>query len=90
MSKGAHNVLVLVIKILGFDWKLKQVTLSLFEDAETTRQALARNLIGLLDAYGLRNKIITYVKDKSLNLNTLTSALKYVVKYGTSSLEESF
>jgi len=88
MSKGAHNVLVLVIIFL--DWKPKQVILSLFEDAETTRQALVRNLIDLLDAYGLRNKIITYVKDKSLNLNTLTSALKYVVKYGTSSLEESF
>ncbi len=70
--------------------KPKQVILSLFEDVETTRQALARNLIDILDAYGLRNKIITYVKDESLNLNTLINALKYVVKHDTSSLEESF
>jgi hypothetical protein len=69
--------------------KPKQVTLGLFEDAETIGQALVRNLIDFLDAYGLQNKIITYVKDESLNLNKLTSALKYFVKYGTSSLEES-
>jgi hypothetical protein len=37
MSKGAHNVLVLVINLLGFDWKSKQVTLGLFENAKTTR-----------------------------------------------------
>jgi hypothetical protein len=36
MSKGAHNVLVMVINLFGFDWKSKQVILGLFEDAETT------------------------------------------------------
>jgi hypothetical protein len=51
---------------------------------------LARKLIELLDAYGLRNKIITYVKDEGSNLNTLTNALKFVVKYETLGLEESF
>jgi len=30
---------------------------------------LIRNLIELLDAYGLRNKIIAYVKDEGLNVN---------------------
>ncbi len=53
-------------------------------------QVLARNLIDLLDAYGLRNKIITYVKDEGSNLNTLSSALKFVVKCETLGLEESF
>jgi hypothetical protein len=43
-----------------------------------------------MDAYGLRNKIITYVKDEGLNLNTLTSALKLVVKCEILGLEESF
>ncbi len=75
---------------MGFDWKLKHVTLGLFEAAETIRQMLARNLIELLDAYGLRNKIITYVKDEGSNLNTLTNALKFVVKCETLGLEESF
>ncbi len=66
------------------------MTFGLFENVETTRQALARNLIDLLDAYGLRNKIITYVKDEGSNLNTLTNALKFVVKCEALGLEESF
>jgi hypothetical protein len=51
---------------------------------------LARKFINLLDAYGLRNKIITYVKDEGSNLNTLTSAFKSVVKCETLGLKESF
>jgi hypothetical protein len=31
-----------------------------------------------LDKYGLRKKIIVYVKDDGSNLNAMTSALKYV------------
>jgi hypothetical protein len=90
ISKGAHDVFVLVIIFLGSNWKLKYVTLGLFEAAEITRQALVRNLIELLDAYGLKNKIITYVKDEGSNLNTLTTTLKSVVKCETLGLEESF
>jgi hypothetical protein len=45
MSKLAHDVFVLVIKYLGFDWKPKHVILGLFEVAEIIRQVLARNLI---------------------------------------------
>jgi hypothetical protein len=51
---------------------------------------LAKFIIDLLDAYGLRNKIMTYVKDEGSNLNTLTSDLKCVVKCETLSLKESF
>jgi hypothetical protein len=90
MSKGAHDVFVLVIIFLGSDWKPKHVTFGLFEAAKTIGQALAKNLIELLDAYGLRNKIIAYVKDEGSNLNTLTNALKSIVKCETIGLEESF
>jgi hypothetical protein len=62
----------------------------LFEVVETTRQVLARNLIEFLDAYGLRNKIITYVKDEGSNLNTLTNALNFIVKCEILRLEENF
>jgi hypothetical protein len=62
----------------------------LFEATKITGQALVRNLIGLLNACGLKNKIITYVKDEVSNLNTLTNALKSVVKCETLGLEESF
>jgi hypothetical protein len=47
----------------------EQITFGLFEATETIGQALGRNLIDLLDAYGLKNKIITYVKDEGSNLN---------------------
>jgi hypothetical protein len=36
MCKGAHNILVLVINLLGFDSKSKQAIIGLFEDVETT------------------------------------------------------
>ncbi len=51
---------------------------------------MAKNLIELLDVYGLRNKIIPYVKDEGSNLNTLTNVLKSIVKCETLSLKESF
>ncbi len=62
----------------------------MFEVIKIIGQVLVRNLIDLLDAYGLRNKLIAYVKDEGSNLNTLTNALKFVVKCETLGLEESF
>jgi hypothetical protein len=44
----------------------------------------------LFDQYGLRNKIIVYVKDEGSNLNTMTIALKYVVKCEVFGLDEYF
>jgi hypothetical protein len=37
MSKGAHDVFVLVINFLGSNWKPKHVTLGLFEVTKITR-----------------------------------------------------
>jgi hypothetical protein len=65
---------------LGSDRKPKHVTFGLFEAIDITKQALARNLIDLLDIYGLKNKIITYVKDEGSTLNTLTITFKFIVK----------
>jgi hypothetical protein len=44
----------------------------------------------LFDQYGLRNKIIVYVKDEGSNLNTMTIALKFVVKCEVLGLDEKF
>jgi hypothetical protein len=41
-----------------------------------------------LDKYGLKKKIIFYVKDEGSNFNAMTSALKYVVNYEYLGLEE--
>ncbi len=62
----------------------------MFEAIETTSQVLLKSLIELLDKYGLKEKIITYVKDERLNLNALTIALKVVVNNDSFGLEESF
>ncbi len=47
-------------------------------------------LTNLLDEYGLRNKIITYVKNEGSNLTTMMSVVKFVVKCEALGLEESF
>jgi len=51
---------------------------------------IGKSLIDLLDAYGLRNKITTYVKNENSNLNTMTNVFKSIGKSQNSSLEENF
>jgi hypothetical protein len=55
----------------------------LFEAIETYGQMLVRNLINLLDKFGLRKKIIAYVKDEGSNLNAMTFALNSVINCET-------
>jgi len=90
MLKCAHVIFIFVIIFLGFDWQPKQVTIGLFKAIETTRQALANNLTKLFDQYGLRNKIIAYVKNEGSNLNVMTIVLIFVVKCEVLNLDESF
>ncbi len=66
------------------------MTIGLFETTKTTRQALAKSLIKLLDKYGLRKKLITYVKDEGSNFNTMIGALKFDIYYESFRLNESF
>jgi hypothetical protein len=54
------------------------------------KTTLAKKLFDLLDIYGLKNEIITYVKNKCSNLNTLIIVLKSIVKYEVLNLKESF
>jgi hypothetical protein len=51
---------------------------------------LAKKLIDILDEYGLKNKIITYIKDNGSNLNSMISVLKFVMKCQVLGLEETF
>jgi hypothetical protein len=62
----------------------------LFEVTKTINQALVRSSTELLDKYGLRKNIITYVKDEGSNINVMTTALKVVVNCESFGLEESF
>ncbi len=67
MSKGAYDVFALMINFLSSDWQPKHVTIGLFEVTKTIGQTLTRNLTKLLDKYGLRKKIIAYVKNEGSN-----------------------
>lgn len=49
-----------------------------------------KKLINLLDEFDLRNKIVTYVKDESSNLNTIMGVFKSIVKCEILGLEGSF
>jgi hypothetical protein len=66
------------------------VTLGLFEARKTIGQALTKSLTKLLDKYGLRKKIIVYVKDEGFNLNAMIGALKSIVNCEYLGLEYSF
>jgi hypothetical protein len=47
-------------------------------------------LIDLLDKYGLRKKIIAYVKDEEFNFNAMIVILKSIMNRESFVLEESF
>jgi hypothetical protein len=90
MSKGNYDIFALVINFLDENWQPKKVIISLFETTKTTSQALIRNLKKLLDSYGLRKKIIAYVKNEGANLNFMATSFKFVVNYKVLGLEENF
>jgi hypothetical protein len=79
MFKRAHDIFTLVVNFLNVNWQPKQVTIGLFEAIETTRQALAINLNNLLDSFGLKKKIIAFVKEEGVNLNAMTSIARSIV-----------
>ncbi len=88
MSKGAHDIYALVIKNLGSNWQPKQVAIGFFEAIKTIGQTLV--LIKLFNQYGLKNKIIAYVKDEGSNLNTMIITLKSIVNCEVLGIDESF
>ncbi len=51
---------------------------------------MAKNLTKFLDSYGLKKKIVTYVKDEGSNMNTMATTLKSVVSCDILGSEESF
>ncbi len=66
------------------------MTIGIFEAIETIGQALIVNLNNFLDSFGLKKKIITFAKDERVNLNAMTSILRFIVSCDILRLEESF
>jgi hypothetical protein len=56
-----------------------QVIIGLFEVHDTINATMANQVKTLLDSFDLFNKIVACVKDEGSNLNTLTSALTFVI-----------
>ncbi len=77
----------IVISFLGSDRKPKHVTFGLFEAIDITKQALARNLIDLLDIYGLKNKIITLCQRWRFNLEHIDNYIQIYCEMWTFKLE---
>jgi hypothetical protein len=68
MLKGVHDICAFVINFLGSNWQPKHITIGLFKVTKNIGQTLVNNLTKLFDQYGLRNKIIAYVKCRNPTL----------------------
>ncbi len=58
-----------------------KITIGLFETPNTFGVVLVKEVNVLLIEFNLKNKVITYVKDKRTNLNFLTIAFTFVMSY---------
>jgi len=72
-------ILVFVINFIDDDWVSHHVIVGMFEALDTYGTALVKQMKFLVATYELKNKVITYVKDKSINLNMFAYVLTSVV-----------
>jgi len=62
-------------------WEPCHVITTIFEVHETLGVAMAIQLKDLLAWYNLLDKVIAYIKDEGVNLNTFTTTLPNIVSY---------
>jgi hypothetical protein len=79
MSKGAHNVFVVVVTFLSTSWESKYVMIGLFEAKVTSGVTLVVKFKQNFNKFGFTQKILAYVKDEGSNLATCVQVLKVVV-----------
>jgi hypothetical protein len=65
------------------------LTFGLFEATKTIGQTLVKTLTYLLDKYGFKKKIITYIKAKGFNFNVMIIALKSIASCESFRLEKN-
>jgi len=90
MSKGAHDVFVVVVNFMSNKWEAKHITIKLFEVSNFSDIAIVPRLQQLLDKFFLTQKILAYVKDEGSNLHTYANALNYVVSCVSLAMMEPF
>jgi hypothetical protein len=78
MSKGTHDVFVVVVNFMSNKWEAKHITIKLFEVSNFSGVTMVPRLQQLLDKFSLTQKILAYVKDEGSNLQTYANTLNYV------------
>jgi hypothetical protein len=79
MSRRGFDTFVLVMNYINKKWEPCYVVVGIFEVHETLKAAMAIQFKDLLVRYNLLDKIIAYVKDEGVNLNTFTMTLINIV-----------
>jgi hypothetical protein len=90
MSKGVHDVFVIVVNFLSNKWEAKHVIIELFEVSNTSGVAMAPRLQQLMDNFSLTQKILAYVKNEGSNLQTCANALNSIVLCASLAMMEPF
>jgi hypothetical protein len=81
MNKGQQNIFALIIKFLFAYWKTRHVVIGLFKANDIIGVRLAKQLKTLLKKLGFTSKVLCYVKNNGMNLETMTIALKSIISY---------
>jgi hypothetical protein len=79
MSWRSFATFALVVNYINKKWEHCHVIVGIFEVHETLRATMVIWFKDLFALYNLLDKVRAYFKDKSANLNTLTTALTNIV-----------
>ncbi len=73
MSHGRFDTFALVVNyIINNKWEPCHITIGIFKVHETSRTTMDLQLKDQFSHFDLCDKVITYVKDKGINLNTMS------------------
>jgi hypothetical protein len=79
MSKGAHDIFVVVVNFISNNSKAKHAIIGLFKVANMNNIAMAPKLQDLFNIITLIEKIIVYAKDERFNLQTCANAMNSII-----------
>jgi hypothetical protein len=80
LSSG-YDTLAFVVNFINQDRFPCNITIGLFETPDTSNVIVVEEVKVLLVEFNLTNKVTTYVKDKTTNLNFFTTTFTFVMSY---------
>jgi hypothetical protein len=90
MNQSGFNIFALVANFIDDAWVPKHMIVFLFKTPYTTCVTLVKIVKPFLAQFKLTDKILTYVENESLNLNTLVLALSIVFSCESLQLDVPF